>query len=361
LKKDTDYYEWSRKLAAEKYLSSTQLQADELSMKQSEYSLKVAQNSLRLLEEYNSQRQLKQLESDVNQAAAALGRAKAKAHANIVQGEALLAARAQELEHQKEMLARHEEEVRGSKVYAPVDGTVIYATSRGGGFHDERKPLADGVDVWERQELIYLQKSSSTIAEVGLHEVNLQKVRVGMPAVVSVDALPGRKLMGTITRIAPLADSQSMWMNPDLKIYKTEITLDVNDPELRSGMNCRAEIVVEQHADAIYVPVQSVRRVAGQPTVYVLHDDGQVEERKIEIGWDDNRMVRVIRGLAQDEPVLLTPPGKAGPEPGLHRTIRGADANDMMQQIREKLQAANGPAPGVRRPQGSGPGPLRTQ
>jgi HlyD family secretion protein len=197
---------------------------------------------------------------------------------------------------------------------------------------------------------------------VGLHEVSLQKVRVGMPAIVTVDALPGKRLMGAITRIAPLADSQSMWMNPDLKIYKTEITLDANDPELRSGMNCKAEIVVEQHADAVYVPVQSVRRVAGQPTVYVLHDDGQVEERKVETGWDDNRMVRIISGLTEHEPVLLMAPGKAGaPEPGSHRGIRGADANEMMQQIRVKLKAADSPMPAVRRQKSSSPGQPRTQ
>ena len=315
-KKNQDYYDWSKKLNQARYLADTQLQADELALKKSQFSLTVAENNLKLLEKYNSKRQLAQLLSDVNQAAAALDRAKARARATIVQAEALLAAREQEYHHQQEMLAKHEEEIRGSKVYAPVDGMVIYATSVRGGFRDDRQPLADGVDVWERQELIYLQKSTSTVAEVDLHEASLQKVRVGMPAVVTIDALPGRRFMGTVTHIAPLADAQSMWMNPDLKVYRTEIALDVNDPQLRSGMTCRAEIVVDQQADALYVPVQTVRRVAGQPTVWVLHEDGRTEERRIEIGLDDNthgpRRPRIAGERAGPADAAAAGPGRRG-------------------------------------------------
>ena len=37
---------------------------------------------------------------------------------------------------------------------------VVYATSSRGGFgRDDRRPLADGVEVFERQELIYIPKS----------------------------------------------------------------------------------------------------------------------------------------------------------------------------------------------------------
>ena len=343
LKKNQDYYAWSKRLADEKYLSTTQLQADELTMKRSELNLTVANNSLKLLEEYNSKRELAQRLSDVNQAAALLDRAKAKARANIAQAEAMLAAHEQEYQRNLDMLAKLDDQISKGKIYAPTEGMVVYATSRGGGFHDDRQPLADGVEVWQRQELIYLPRSSSTVAEVAVHEANLQKVRVGLPAIVTMDALPGVKFMGTVSRIAPLPDPQGMWMNPDLKIYKTEIALDVNDPQLRSGMNCKAEIIVEQHADSMYVPVQTVVRVGGQPTVYVLHHDGETEERRIEVGLDDNTRVRVVSGLSEGDQVVLAPSPRAGSVAAQSRRtgIRGADANEMMQQIRERLKVAN--------------------
>jgi hypothetical protein len=149
--------------------------------------------------------------------------------------------------------------------------------------------------------------------------------------------------MGTVTRIAPLPDAQSMWTNPDLKVYKAEITLDSNDISLRSGMNCKAEIIVEQYAEAVYIPLETVLRVGGQPTVYVLHEDGAVEERKVETALDNNSVVRIARGLQEGELVLLKPPLQAGTvEPGARLAgIRGVTPDDMLQQIREKLKAAD--------------------
>ena len=363
VKKNEDYYAWSKQLADRRYLSQTQLQADALILERSKLSLTVANNSLRLLEEYDSRRQLAQLLSDVNQTAALLERAKAKARANVIQAEALLAAREQEYRHQQNMLDRLDEQIRNGRIYASTDGMVVYATSGGGHFHDDRKPLADGVEVWQRQELIYLPRSTSTVAEVDVHEANLQKVRLGLPAIVTVDAVPGRKLMGTISRIAPLPDPQSMWMNPDLKVYKAEIALDVNDPQLRSGMNCRAEIIVEQYADAVYIPVQAVVRVNGQATVYVLQENGGTESRQVEISLDDNSMARVARGLEEGELVLLAPPQPAGTvEPGVRlASLRKAETGAWAEQIREKLKAADDLTPTVPRPETGGPPQLTTQ
>ncbi len=357
--KAEDYLEWSQKLFNEKYLSKTQLQADQLSLQRADLNLQVASNDANLLKKYTYQRRLAQLTSDVTQAQRALERAEARARANIAQATASLAAVEQQYNRYQEMLAKLDGQIRQGRLYAPTDGMVIYATSNPGGHHDDRRPLADGVEVWERQELIYLPRTVSIIAEVAVHEASLQKVRVGLPAVVTVDALLGRKLMGTVTRIAPLPDAQSMWTNPDLKVYKAEITLDSNDISLRSGMNCKAEIIVEQYTDAVYVPLETVLRVGGQPTVYVLRADGAVEERKVETGLDNNSVVRIAGGLHEGELVLQKPPLKAGMvEPGARLAgIRGVTPDDMMQQIREKLKAADEAKPWPRPASPEQPGP----
>jgi HlyD family secretion protein len=360
--KAADYLEWSQKLFSEKYLSKTQLQADQLSLQRADLNLTVASNDANLLKQYTYRRRMAQLTSDVTQAERALERAEARARANIAQATASLAAVEQQYNRYQEMLAKLDGQIRQGELYAPTDGMVIYATSNAGGHHDDRRPLADGVEVWERQELIYLPRSASIIAEVDVHEASLQKVRVGLPVVVTVDALLGRKLMGTVTRIAPLPDPQSMWMNPDLKVYKAEITLDSNDISLRSGMNCKAEIIVEQYADVVYVPIETVLRVGGQPTVYVFREDGAVEERKVETDLDNNSVIRIARGLQEGELVLLKPPLQAGTvEPGARLAgIRGVSTDDMMQQIREKLKAAGEAKPWPPRASPAPPGPAPT-
>ena len=303
--------EWSKKLFNEKYISQTELQADELAVKRKALDLELAQNDLDLLKNFTYKRKLAQLKSDVKQAKMALDRTIRKAKADVVQAEANLKAKKSELERQRYKLAKNEKEIEKTKIYAPADGLVIYATSaqRGGHRGRPREPLAEGAEVRERQDLIHLPTASGVNAEVGVHEASLDKVSIGLPVEVTVDALPGEIFTGRVASIAPLPDAGSAFMNPDLKIYDTVIYLDDNADSslLRTGMSCTAEIVVEEHRDATYIPVQAVLRVGGEPTVYVVKSK-TLEPRKVEIGLDNNRMVRIISGLEPGEVVSLAPP-----------------------------------------------------
>ena len=150
-------------------------------------------------------------------------------------------------------------------------------------------------------------------------------------------------------------------MNPDLKVYNSKIYLDESDSALRTGMSCKAEIIIEQYDDVVYIPVQAVLRVGGEPTVYVVKDKS-VEPRKVEIGLDNNRMVRIISGLKEGEVVLLTPPLKSGTvEPASQKadvnapgTPGGSDT--MKQRINERIQKANGAQQGGENLSSGGPG-----
>jgi HlyD family secretion protein len=299
---------WSQKLFEKQYISQTELQIDELSAHKNKLNLELAENNLRLLEDFTHPRNLAKLESDVNQADMALERTNRKARADVVQAEAELKAKESEFERQKDKLKKNEEQITKTKIYAPADGLVIYATSaQSRGFRGSQEPLAEGSAVNEQQELIYLPTATAVKAVVKVHETSLQKVKAGLPVVVTVDALPGRKFTGRVEKIAPLPDAQMMWMNPDLKVYNTEVYLEGEGDYLRTGMSCKAEIIIDEYSDVIYIPVQAVLRIGGEPTVYV-QNGREFEPRKVETGLDNNRMMRITKGLQEGEVVLLTPP-----------------------------------------------------
>jgi HlyD family secretion protein len=344
LKRAEEKVKWSRRLFDEKYISQTELQADELAASKAKLNLDLAKNNLTLLEKFTYKRNLAQLNSDVKQAAMAFERTKRKATADVAQAEADLKAKQSEFNRQQDKLKKIEEQIIKTRIYAPADGLVIYATSaRRGGWRSSREPLDVGQDVLERQELIYLPTASLANAEVAVHESSLKKVQIGLPAIVTVDALPGKTFVGSVARIAPLPDAQSMWMNPDLKVYNTEIYLDGNDISLRTGMSCKAEIIVQQYEDELYIPVQAVLRIAGETTVYVLNGS-QTEPRQIQIGMDNNRMVRIISGLKEGELVMLTPPLKAaGVDQPAEKitpetTPLEGDAEEVYRRVNEKLE-----------------------
>ncbi len=349
LKRAQDTLDWSNKLFQEKYLSETEKTADEIAVKRKQLEVDLAEGDLKLLQDFTYPRQIRQLKSDVQQAVSALDRVKRKADADKRQAQADLTAKEAEYARQQQKLQKILDQLTKTTIPAPSDGLVVYATSTKGGFASMMKePLAEGQQVVEKQELIYLPMSASTMAEVGVHEASLAKVRVGQPAIVTVETLPGKRFLGTVGLVAPLPDSTGMFLNPDLKVFNTQIYLDTDDPALRSGMTCRAEIIVEQYEDAVYVPMQAVTRAAGDPMVYV-QEGKSVVPRKVEIGLDNNRMIRIVSGLKEGEAVVLDPPltfssvdtvVAGGAEPN----AAGERRDGIDQGIRDRLDASRSPA-----------------
>lgn len=307
MKRAQEKVDGSRRLAEKNYITSIELEADEQSALKAELDLQMAEERMKLLQDFEYKRQLAQLESDADQAGMALDRVKRKASSDVVQAEADLKAKELEFEREKSKLEKLKEQLEKTKLYAPQAGLVVYATTGQQSFRGNSEPLAEGQTVRERQELIYLPTTNSYKAEVKVHESSLAKVQPDLPVTLTVDALPGQSYQGVVEFIAPLPDAQSVWMNPDLKVYNTDIRITGDTDGLRTGMSCRGEIMVQEFADTIYVPVQSVVRESGVPTVYVV--DGQkVERRKVAIGLDNNRMIQIVDGLNAGESVLLAPP-----------------------------------------------------
>lgn len=304
---------WSKILFDEKYLSETERKADELAEQRAALDADSAKRELDLLRDYEHPRRVEELQSNLDQAEQALERVKRKAMADNIQAEADLRAKESEFNREKVKLVKIEEQLEKAVIRAPTDGLVIYATSAQSG-RGGTEPLAEGQSVRERQDLIYLPTTTAVMVEIKVHESSMDKVRVGMPVRITVDALPGQSFVGRVTRIAPLPDAQSVWMNPDLKVYSTDIHVDGDGTGLRTGMSCRAEIVVQYYEDAMYVPVQAIVRVGDQPTAYVVNDR-TIEARPVQIGLDNNRMVHIREGLKVGERVSLTPPLSTGVVP----------------------------------------------
>jgi HlyD family secretion protein len=307
LQRAEEKLKWSKILFDEKYISLTELQADELSAQKTTLDLELAIADLDLLQNYAYKRKLAELTSDEKQTEMALERTRRKASADIVQAEAEFRAKESEYSRETSKLEKTNEQIAKTIIKAPIDGLVVYATSAQGNWRGNAEPLDEGQEVREQQELIYLPASGSVKAEAKIHESNLDKVKRGLLTRVTVDALPGITFTGTVDTIAPLPDAVSVWLNPDLKLYATDILLEDGISGLRTGMSCQVEIIIEQYNDVIYIPVQAISRIDGHSSVYVK-SGSKWKVRPVEIGLDNNRMVHIISGLDRGEEVLLTPP-----------------------------------------------------
>ncbi|MDP6386806.1 MAG: hypothetical protein QGI93_11490, partial [Planctomycetota bacterium] len=110
------------------------------------------------------------------------------------------------------------------------------------------------------------------------------------------------------------ADSGSWMSNPNQRLYRTEVALDAEVPEMRPGMSCSIEVLVEDLSDVLYVPRQSVFLDAGK-TICFVSDKGTPVQREVEIGRDNNKFAHVVSGLEEGDVVLLSPPSSWEPAP----------------------------------------------
>ncbi|MHC5210489.1 MAG: efflux RND transporter periplasmic adaptor subunit [Planctomycetota bacterium] len=312
---------WSEKLAERGFLEQTQLDADRLSKTRAEVTLNQARRAKELFQDYEIPRRRKELNADVTEMERELERVKLQAEARLADYKADLASAEATSGLERDELAKIVSQIEKGTLRAPVAGMVVFAVESRGRY-GSGDPMQEGASVRERQDIITIPSSKGFVAEVSLHETVLEKVDVGMACLVSVDALR-ETFPGTVSFKALLPDQQSWWANPDLRVYRTEVKLQSQDPRIRPGMSCSIEILVDDLPDVLYVPLQAVFLDAGEPICFVS-DAGDVEKREVEVGQSNTKWVEIRSGLAEGEVVLLSrPPGvtlrpapEHGPEQG---------------------------------------------
>ncbi|MDA0839738.1 MAG: efflux RND transporter periplasmic adaptor subunit [Planctomycetota bacterium] len=306
LKRAKDRAKWTAKLEGEGFVTRTELEADELSVKKAQLAMDKAQQALHILEVYGQPMTLKEKKSKVTEAKSELLRVLQKGRANLLQKEALLIAKQATLKLQKDKETSYRDQMSKCKIYAPAPGLVVYYKSNSR--YNSSPPVEEGAMVRERQMLITLPDMSVMRMDVKVHESAIDMVRSGQKAKVSVDAISGQVFHGTVRQVAPLPDSQVSWLNPDLKVYLTQVVIDEDLAGMRPGLSAMAEIIVAEKKDVIRVPVQAVGLYQGLECCYVLDRD-VVQLRAVEVGLANETFVHV-EGLEEGEQVLLSPPDR---------------------------------------------------
>ncbi|PYQ60685.1 MAG: hypothetical protein DMF53_16625 [Acidobacteria bacterium] len=161
-------------------------------------------------------------------------------------------------------------------------------------------------------------------AEVDVDETEIVNVKLGQPATVRVDALPGREYSGRVVEVGSSGYNRAN--QPDVTFFKVKILLDHPDDNLRARMSVRAEIRTASRPGALTVPIQAVVEREGEKgqkakkVVYVI-EGGKAHERAVQTGISDETRVELTSGLKPGEPVVTGP----------YRTLRDLKDGDPVQ------------------------------
>jgi HlyD family secretion protein len=316
---------WTEELLGKGYVSTDERVADRLSLERRRVEADRARTALALWRSYEAPKDLESRLADLHAARAGLERAFSEAEAAYATAAANVRGRADRLRLESARLESLERQLARTKVVAPAPGIVVYATGDQWGRYASDDPIRVGAKVDERQPILALPDPASMGVRVNVHESALDRVAVGQTAVVRVDAFPREPLSGRVVRVATIPDAGSRWTNPDLKVYATEVAIESPPAELRPGMSARVEILVEDLASVLTVPLQAVTGTPEAPEVWVATEAG-LARRAVRTGASDDRFVVVTEGLLEGERVSLVPPAGTRPASASEAAAPGTPA-----------------------------------
>ena len=125
------------------------------------------------------------------------------------------------------------------------------------------------------------------------YEGDLRRIRVGMKAVLTLTAYPGRGFPGAVAFVDPLLD-------PQTRTAKVHLHFANPKRELKPGMYGEVELETRARA-GLTIPVDAVLRAGQRDVVFVALGQGKFEPREVELGVKSGDRVEISRGLEEGE------------------------------------------------------------
>jgi len=305
LEKADSTLKWTEKLYEKQYVAETDLRKDRLEKQRLEFEKQKEEIALDLFKRYEFSKQTEKLLSDYNEAKRELERTQARARSQLAQAHAKLASAEAAYRLQKERLQKLQNQIAACVIKAPAVGEVIYWSSTQMWYRSGK--IEQGAEINEGQKIITIPDASKMKVEIKVHETWVDKIEPNQPAKITIAAFPDKTFTGKVLKKAPLADPDNQWLNPDLKVYLTDVSIDGTHDFLKTNMTGKVEVIIDELHDVLYVPIQSVVTVEEKKVCYVMASSTP-EQREVETGLFNDNFIEIKKGLTEGEIVSLNPP-----------------------------------------------------
>lgn len=202
-----------------------------------------------------------------------------------------------------------EEQIENCDIHARRPGLIVYEDYLAA---SPRRKIRVGDRVTTSQGLLTIPEVDRMMVEASVSEANMHRLATGLKASVYLEAFPGLRIDGHVTRVGTLAHSSADRPTDD-KRFDLIVDLDNSSPDLRPEMTARVDVWLGERRDVLLVPVNAVFERRSGNVVHVSNRFG-IETRPVQLGESDGTMVEVIAGLRDGDRVTLTDSGSVAAE-----------------------------------------------
>ncbi|HET7746839.1 MAG TPA: efflux RND transporter periplasmic adaptor subunit [Vicinamibacteria bacterium] len=188
-----------------------------------------------------------------------------------------------------------------SVIRAPIAGTVLERLV------NEGDPVVPLTSYQAGTPMATIADMSRLVFKGTVDEIDVGKLKEGMPARIKVGALPEAAVEGTVYKIAPKSKTAEGATLFDVEVHLTPGSQAV----LRAGYSANADIVVREKKDVLLLPERLVTFTEGKATVELPGAPGKEPAKKdIKVGLSDGINIEVVEGLKHKDLVVERPPKK---------------------------------------------------
>ncbi|HEY3204859.1 MAG TPA: efflux RND transporter periplasmic adaptor subunit [Thermoanaerobaculia bacterium] len=186
---------------------------------------------------------------------------------------------------------------------SPAAGTVLTRAVNPG------EPVVPLTSYQPGTELAAIADMSDLIFKGTVDEIDVGKLRLGLPARIKVGAMPTDVVTGKVARIAPQAQQKE-----GATLFDVEIELDFTKIMLRAGYSANADLIIREKKDVLTLPERVVIFEDGGKKTFVELPAAKPKEppkkTEIKLGISDGLSAEIVAGLSQGAKVIERPPKK---------------------------------------------------
>ncbi|HET8655313.1 MAG TPA: efflux RND transporter periplasmic adaptor subunit [Longimicrobiaceae bacterium] len=191
--------------------------------------------------------------------------------------------------------------IRGSDVEsvvrAPISGSILERMVEPG------DPVVPLTSYQEGTVLMTMADMNRLLFKGSVDEIDVGRLREGMPVEIKIGALPDAKVTGRLSRISLQGKKEE-----SATTFPVEATLDpAQKITLRAGLSANANVIVRERRNVLVIPERVVIFDKDSAWVMVPGPDGTPRKRMIATGLSDALQVEVLSGLKEGEKVLEKP------------------------------------------------------
>jgi RND family efflux transporter MFP subunit len=304
LEKRRQEIEVKRRLAAKGLIAGTEVEREEAGLKAAEFSLQRERSDYEL-KKSQAAAAASDKRKNINDTTRDMSRTRTWSERDVRMS-------GNEVDNLKLQLERARADLAKMTITAPVSGLVVL-TPQGGWRGESRSPrMGDWVS--QGRDFAAIIGLGQMQVKLELDQTQIAGVRMGQPAQVSIEALPGAVLKGKVTAIGQTARRPPIqgWMGVSTSAtFPVTIDLPPTGKSLiRPGMRANVRIVARRIPRAVTVPSGCIFRRNGRPVVFVERD-GSFERVAVALGESNGEYTAITKGLKAGQRVALNDLGAA--------------------------------------------------